>query len=123
MCKRPACPGTKSTKIPKSAIRATVPLKNSPAVICPAITLTQLIAFSISASGPPKILTRPLSSISMVVLVLSIISLITLPPPPITAPILSGLICIEIIFGTNGESSGRGSFITFCSSSRICKRP
>ena len=54
----------------------------------------------------PNILTKPSGSISILVLVFSIISRIVLPPVPIIAPILSGLMLITTNLGTNSESSG-----------------
>ena len=87
------------------------------------MVLIHLSAIGIFASNPPKIFTIPSDSISILVFVLSIISLITLPPVPMTAPILSVLILKVTSLGTRLESSLLGWLITFFISPKICKRP
>ena len=76
-------------------------------------------AFSAACSFSAVINMLPLSSISIVTSHFSIISLITLPPVPITSRIFSGLICKIKILGAHFESLSRAPGKTFSISLRI----
>ena len=69
------------------------------------------------------ILTVPSSWMSILVPVRSVISRIVLPPPPITAPILSVGIWIVVTRGTVSRISGRGMPSALAISPRMCLRP
>ena len=127
MWTRPSRPGRMLTKAPNLVMLTTLPVYTSPTLAVGGLMISSIrrrASATLRPSGEPMVTvpTTPSSSTLMSAPVSCWMVLITLPLGPMTSPILSSGIVKLTIFGAVSRTSGRGSAMASCITSRIAMR-